>query len=51
MIPPEGQRAMATHAGTRITEVAGSHAVFVSKPQVVAKLIEEAVEGAMADTA
>lgn len=49
MIPPEGQRAMADHAGMRITEVAGSHAAFVSKPEVVASLVEKAAEGAMAD--
>ena len=49
MIPPEGQRAMASHAGMRITEVAGSHAVFVSKPEVVASLVEEAAQGAMAE--
>lgn len=51
MIPPEGQRAMANHAGMRITEVAGSHAVFVSRPDVVASLVEEAAQGAMADAA
>lgn len=51
MIPPDGQRAMATRAGARVTEVAGSHAVFVSKPEVVAALIQEAAEGVMADVA
>jgi pimeloyl-ACP methyl ester carboxylesterase len=49
MIPPEGQRAMASHAGMRITEVAGSHAVFVSRPDVVASLVEEAAQAAMTD--
>jgi pimeloyl-ACP methyl ester carboxylesterase len=51
MIPPEAQRAMAAHAGARLTEVAGSHAVFVSKPEAVAALIEEAAEGVMVDAA
>lgn len=49
MIPPEGQRAMARHAGMRITEVAGSHAVFVARPDVVASMVEEASQAAMAD--
>ena len=44
MIPPDGQRAMAAHAGARVTEVAGSHAVFVSKPDAVAALVEQAAE-------
>ncbi|WP_454714448.1 alpha/beta hydrolase [Caulobacter segnis] len=45
MIPPVAQRAQATRAGAKITEVAGSHAVFISKPEAVAKLIEEAAQG------
>ena len=49
MIPPEGQRAMASHAGMRLTEVAGSHAVFVSRPDVVASVVEEAARNAMAE--
>jgi hypothetical protein len=42
MIPPDAQRAMAKRAGSHVVEVAGSHAVYVSKPEFVAKLIEEA---------
>lgn len=49
MIPPDGQRAMATRAGAQITEVAGSHAVFVSKPDVVTTMIEEAAKSVLAD--
>lgn len=49
MIPPEGQRVMADHAGMRVTEVAGSHAVFMSRPEVVASMIEEAAQNAMAE--
>jgi pimeloyl-ACP methyl ester carboxylesterase len=48
MIPPVAQRAQATRAGAKITEVAGSHAVFISKPEAVAKLIEQAAEAAAA---
>ena len=46
MIPPPAQRAMAGRAGATVVETAGSHAVYVSNPAVVAKLIEEAAESA-----
>lgn len=46
MIPPVAQRAMAQRAHAKITETPGSHAVFVANPAVVAKLIEDAAEGA-----
>src|SRR5882724_4136344 len=36
MIPPPAQRAMAERAGSTVTEVAGSHAVYVSQPAAVA---------------
>ncbi|HEX3422664.1 MAG TPA: alpha/beta hydrolase [Sphingomicrobium sp.] len=42
MIPPPAQRAMAKRAGATVVETHGSHAVYVSKPAEVAKLIEEA---------
>jgi pimeloyl-ACP methyl ester carboxylesterase len=42
MIPPPAQRAMAKRAGATVVETHGSHAVYVSKPADVAKLIEEA---------
>jgi pimeloyl-ACP methyl ester carboxylesterase len=42
MIPPPAQRAMAARAGARVTEVPGSHAVYVSRPQTVADLIAKA---------
>jgi len=42
MIPPPAQRAMATRAGAKVTEVPGSHAVYVSRPQDVAALIAKA---------
>lgn len=46
MIPPAVQRMMAKRAGATTIEVAGSHAIYVSKPGEVAKLIETAAEGA-----
>lgn len=42
MIPPPAQRDMAKRAGSTVKEVKGSHAVYVSNPAAVAKLIEEA---------
>jgi pimeloyl-ACP methyl ester carboxylesterase len=42
MIPPTAQRSMAKRAGATITEAEGSHAIFVSRPDVVASLIEQA---------
>lgn len=42
MIPPPAQHMMAERAKAVIVEVAGSHAVYVSKPADVAKLIEQA---------
>ena len=42
MIPPVAQRSMAGRAGAIVAEAAGSHAIYVSKPDVVAMLIEQA---------
>jgi hypothetical protein len=42
MIPPPAQRAMAKRAGAPVVETHGSHAVYVSNPADVAKLIEQA---------
>jgi pimeloyl-ACP methyl ester carboxylesterase len=46
MIPAPAQRQMAGRAGATVAETAGSHAVYVSNPQVVADLIEQAAQGA-----
>jgi pimeloyl-ACP methyl ester carboxylesterase len=42
MIPPDAQHLMAKRAGSTVVEAKGSHAIYVSQPQVVAKLIETA---------
>jgi pimeloyl-ACP methyl ester carboxylesterase len=42
MIPPDAQRIMARRAKARITETQGSHAIYVSRPDVVAALIKSA---------
>ena len=48
MIPPPAQRLMSKRAGSTVVEVAGSHAIYVSQPQAVAALIEEAAKGVQA---
>ena len=42
MIPVDAQRFMAKRAGATVVDQAGSHAVYVSQPKAVAKLIETA---------
>jgi pimeloyl-ACP methyl ester carboxylesterase len=44
MIPPPAQRAMAARAGSRLTEVEGSHAVYVSQPAAIATAIDLAAQ-------
>jgi pimeloyl-ACP methyl ester carboxylesterase len=45
MIPPPAQQFMSKRAGSTVVEVKGSHAVYVSKPEEVAALIETAAQG------
>jgi len=45
MIPPDAQRAMSKRAGSTVTEVKGSHSVYVSQPKAVAELIAKAAKG------
>src|SRR6266481_747371 len=44
MIPPDAQRAMSKRAGSTVVEVKGSHAVYVSQPEAVAALVEQAAK-------
>ena len=44
MIPPPAQRNMSKRAGSAVTEVAGSHAIYVSQPKSVAAFIEKAAK-------
>ena len=46
MIPPPAQRQMAQRAGATVQEIKGSHAVYVSQPAAVVKLIEQAAKNA-----
>ena len=42
MIPPPAQQFMAKRAGATVVESKGSHAIYVSKPDVVASIIKRA---------
>jgi pimeloyl-ACP methyl ester carboxylesterase len=42
MIPPPAQHAMAERAGATVSEVPGSHSVYVSQPRAVAEVIKQA---------
>lgn len=44
MIPPEAQRSMSKRAGSTVVEVKGSHAIYVSQPEAVAALVEQAAQ-------
>jgi pimeloyl-ACP methyl ester carboxylesterase len=46
MIPPAAQRLMSSRAGAAVVEEEGSHAIYVSRPNVVAALIETAAREA-----
>ena len=45
MMPPDARRAMSKRAGAKVSEVAGSHAVYVSKPEAVVALVKSAAQG------
>ncbi len=44
MIPPPAQRFMSKRAGSTVVEAKGSHSIYVSKPEAVAALIEQAAK-------
>lgn len=46
-LPPDGQRFMAKRAGSKVTEIKGSHLVFMSKPKEVADVIDTAAKAAI----
>ena len=50
MLPPDAQRLMSKRAGATVVEVKSSHAVFLSHPQAVAHVIDEAARGALVAT-
>jgi pimeloyl-ACP methyl ester carboxylesterase len=46
MIPPDAQRTMSERIGATVVDVDASHSVYVSQPDAVAKLIEQAATAA-----
>jgi pimeloyl-ACP methyl ester carboxylesterase len=50
MLPPPAQRAMAERAGSTVTEISGSHSIFLSHSAEVAGIIEQAASRVMAAT-
>jgi pimeloyl-ACP methyl ester carboxylesterase len=50
MISPDLQRFMSKRAGSRVVEIKGSHAIYVSHPEAVASIIEQAAAGAGSGT-
>jgi pimeloyl-ACP methyl ester carboxylesterase len=44
MLPPPAQQFMSKRAGSKVVEVAGSHAIYESQPKAVTKLIETAAK-------
>ena len=51
MIPPSAQRTMSKRARSMVTEVGGSHAIYISQPHAVAVLIDQAAKTAKAKAA
>jgi pimeloyl-ACP methyl ester carboxylesterase len=43
IIPPDLQRFMSKRAGSKVVEIEGHHAIYVSNPTAVAELIQTAV--------
>ena len=50
MIPPPAQRFMSKRAGSTVVEAKGSHSIYVSKPEAVAALIEQAAKSVKPDS-
>jgi pimeloyl-ACP methyl ester carboxylesterase len=44
MVPPPAQRFMSKRAGSTVVEVEGSHSIYVSQPNSVARLIDSAAK-------
>ncbi len=51
MIPSPAQRQMVSRAGASVAEATGSHAIYVSKPEVVAALIAKAAKSVSSEMA
>jgi pimeloyl-ACP methyl ester carboxylesterase len=42
LLSPDLQRSMYQRAGAKVTEIKASHAVYISQPEAVAAVIEQA---------
>lgn len=42
LVQPDLQRQMAKKAGARVTEIPGSHAVYMTQTKAIASVVEEA---------
>jgi hypothetical protein len=51
MILPPDQRQMATRGGATVAEAAGSHTIYISKPEAVAALIVKAAKSVSSEMA
>jgi hypothetical protein len=51
MIPPPAQHFMSERAGSTVVEEKGSHAIYISKPEVVAALIDKAASNCSSSSA
>lgn len=47
-IPPDLERFMGNRIGGKVSEIAGSHLIFISHPEEVSDIIRSAAEGALA---
>ncbi|MDI5887685.1 alpha/beta hydrolase [Flavobacterium yafengii] len=46
-IPPDAERFMAKRANAKVTEIKGSHVIFISQPKAVADVIVSAANGSL----
>lgn len=46
-IPPDLERKMGKRTGGKVSEIVGSHLIFISHPEEVAKIVEAAAKGAV----
>jgi len=49
-IPPDGERSWAKRMNAKTTEIKGSHVIFISQPDKVAAVIEDAANSALEDS-
>jgi len=50
-LPDKDQRSISQRSGAKVTTVPASHAVYISHPQIVARVTEEAAKSSTAQVA